>query len=42
MDMDEDEKKEEWNPDVLEDDIQDATDINIDEIWECDRCQKHS
>jgi hypothetical protein len=32
VDVDEDDKEEEWHLDVEEDDIQDATDINMDEI----------
>jgi hypothetical protein len=31
MDVDEDDEEEEWYLDVEEDDIQDATDINMDE-----------
>jgi hypothetical protein len=30
VDVDEDDKEEEWHLDVEEDDIQDATDINMD------------
>jgi biotin synthase-related radical SAM superfamily protein len=32
VDMDEDDKEEEWCLDVEDDDIHDATDINMDEI----------
>jgi hypothetical protein len=32
MDVDEDDEVEEWHLDVEEDDIQDVTDINMDEI----------
>jgi hypothetical protein len=32
VDMDEDDKDKEWHLNVEEDDIQDATDINMDEI----------